>query len=212
LPATLNFTGAPVKQVNKLVGATLAFTGNLPKITNRAWVATLSFSGSSIKQLNRALTATLSFGSSTSKSLIRGLVATLSFAGVFGTQRIIPRALAAVLGFTGSINKRTSSGLTAVLNFNLPQVIISKVIVIGTAVGPTNLIKLIRTNKTSGLNFAGSIGTIHQQFLRLMANLNSTGNLTNIRWYFGPFKYISIGFLRAASRAIKNIITLDQKN
>lgn len=129
---------------------------------------------------------------------------TLSFAGGFGPTQVSHR-LTAVLSFSGKVIKSTvHQAFTGTLSFvgglpiRYPKVLTGGLSFVGS-VSPLWTVP--------GVIIAGAVVSLRKNLLVLSASMTPRGLLSNIRWYTGPFKYVSKGTLRSVYRSIRNIIT-----
>jgi hypothetical protein len=193
--AGLSFTGQFVKTIKKNLTATLSFTAIFGAIKGGvlnliSLAANLSFTGALVKQGNKVLSGGLSFtGATPIKTIQKALVAGLTFVG--SNVKFVRTSLTGTLSFAGALAKLGTRTFTAVLSFTGS---ISRTITFNKALAAT-------------LSFAGSLASPAKRIISFAASMNSTGNLTNFRWYSGVFKETSKGLLRAAHRTIQQIIT-----
>lgn len=135
----------------------------------------------------QALSGTLSFSGSYSRQANKRITGTLSFVGKV-SKSIVHQGLTATLNFVGNITKPVTlhQALTGGLSF------------VGSVAGQWQV---------PGVIIAGAIVTFAKNILSLTASMSPTGSVSEIRWYTGPFKYISKGSMRSIFRGIRNIIT-----
>ena len=224
--ATLSFTGAFTrKTITGLIAATLSFVGTLAfvNVFKKALTATLSFTGAQTRVITKAITGGLSFtGAQTRKTIIKLTGATLGFSGIVVSRIVLNKALTAVLSFSGASTNRTNKVFTAGLTLtgSITRTIRKKIAGTLSFTGITG--RLIPKLLTASLSFTGGItsvtGTLHDVIIgglvtfkvtviQFTASMKPQGFFNTVRWYYGPFKFVSLGNFRAVYRTIKGIIT-----